>query len=194
MEEFKDDIKEVRIETEENNEPNKLSKKKSNFFTEWILPIALAFVIALLVKEFLIFKVFIPSESMVPTLNVGDHLFVSRVYNLDNLDRGDILVFHSDELSDTLIKRLIGKPGDKISIVDGKVSVNGEEIKEDYVVNKDNFYGEFEVPEGKYFFLGDNRPISFDSRKWENPYIDGKDIKAKAQIKVYPFSDFGSIK
>ena len=181
------------INTNEENS-NKTEKKKSNFFTEWILPVALAFIIALLIKQFLIFKVYIPSGSMIPTLNKGDHLFVSRVYNLDNIKRGDILVFYSEELNETLIKRLIGLPGDEISIVDGKVSVNGEEINEDYVKNKDQFYGDFKVPEGKYFFLGDNRPISLDSRKWNNPYIDGKDIKAKAQLKVYPFSDFGSIK
>ena len=168
--------------------------KKSNFITEWILPIALAFIIAILIKQFLIFKVYIPSGSMIPTINKGDHLFVSRVYNLDNIKRGDILVFNSEELNEKLIKRLIGLPGDEISIVDGQVSVNGEKLKEDYVKNNDDFSGEFKVPEDKYFFLGDNREISLDSRKWQNPYIDGKDIEAKAQIRVYPFSDFGSIK
>ena len=180
----------------ENNDENinNMKKKKSNFFSEWILPVVLAFVIALLIKQFLIFKVYIPTGSMIPTINKDDHLFVSRIYNLDNIKRGDILVFYSEELNQTLIKRLIGLPGDKISIVDGNVSVNGEEINEDYVKNKDQFYGNFEVPEGKYFFLGDNRPVSLDSRKWKNPYIDGKDIKAKAQLRVYPFSDFGSIK
>lgn len=164
------------------------------FVKEWVLPIALALVIALLIKQFLIFKVYIPSGSMVPTLNEGDQLFVSKIYNLDNIKRGDILVFYSEELEDTLIKRVIGLPGDKIEVNDGIVSVNGEEIQEDYVVNRDNFYGEFQVPDGKYFFMGDNRPISYDSRKWINPYIDGKDIQAKAQLKVYPFKDFGSVK
>ena len=168
--------------------------KKSNFITEWILPIALAFIIAILIKQFLIFKVYIPSGSMIPTINQGDHLFVSRVYNLDNIKRGDILVFNSEELNEKLIKRLIGLPGDEISIVDGEVSVNGEKLNEDYVKNNDGFDGTFKVPEGKYFFLGDNRANSFDSRKWQNPYIDGKDIEAKAQLRVYPLSDFGSIK
>lgn len=171
-----------------------MSDKKKNFLFEWIIPIALAFIIALLIKQFILFKVLIPSGSMIPTLNEGDQLFVTKVYNLDNIKRGDILVFHSDELSDTLIKRLIGLPGDKISIVDGKVSVNGEELQEDYIKNKDNFYGEYTVPDGKYFFMGDNRPVSHDSRKWINPYIDGKEIKAKAQIRVYPFNAFGSVK
>ena len=169
-------------------------EKKGNFFSEWVIPIAIALVIALLIKQFLIFKVYIPSGSMIPTLNEGDQLFVTRVYNLDNLKRGDILVFDSDELNDVLIKRLIGLPGDKINIVKGTVYVNGEKLEEDYVKNSDDISGEFEVPEGKYFFLGDNRAISYDARRWKNPYIDGSDIKAKAQIRVYPFSDFGFVR
>lgn len=169
-------------------------EKKGNFFSEWVIPIAIALVLALLIKQFLIFKVYIPSGSMIPTLNEGDQLFVTRVYNLDNLKRGDILVFDSDELNDVLIKRLIGLPGDKINIVKGTVYVNGEKLEEDYVKNSDDISGEFEVPEGKYFFLGDNRAISYDARRWKNPYIDGSDIKAKAQIRVYPFSDFGFVR
>ena len=184
------------IETSESmdNEKDVKEEKKGNFFTEWVIPIAIALALALLIKQFLIFKVYIPSGSMIPTLNEGDQLFVTRVYNLDNLKRGDILVFDSDELDDVLIKRLIGLPGDKIKIVSGTVYVNGEELEEDYVKNPDNISGEFEVPEGKYFFLGDNREISYDARRWENPYIDGSDIRAKAQVRVYPFSDFGFVR
>ena len=189
---MKEESDEIIVEDNLNLDKNK--NNKSNFFKDWVVPLVLAFGIALLIKQFVLFKVYIPSGSMIPTLNIGDHLFVTRVYNLENIERGDILVFDSKELNDVLIKRLIGLPGDKISIVNGKISVNGEELKEDYVVNKDNYYGEFNVPEGKYFFCGDNRGPSYDSRKWTNPYIDGKDIQAKAQIKVYPFSDFGSIK
>ena len=85
-----------------------MSEQKSNFIKDWVLPILLAFVIALLIKQFLIFKVEIPSGSMIPTLNVDDQLFVSRIYNLDNIKRGDILVFRSEELDDMLIKRVIG--------------------------------------------------------------------------------------
>ncbi len=169
-------------------------KKRKSFIYEWVIPLVVAFVIALLIKQFLIFQVRIPSGSMIPTLNIGDKLFVTRVYNLDKIERGDILVFYSVELEDTLIKRVIGLPGDTVEISDGKVSVNGEELDESYVVNTDHSYGTYVVPEGKYFFLGDNRPISKDSRYWVDPYIDGKYIEAKAQLKVYPFSDFGWIK
>lgn len=167
--------------------------KKSNFFIEWIVPIVIAVTLALLINKFLIFKVKIPSESMVPTLNVGDRLFVTRVYNPENLKRGDIVVFYSEEKNEDMIKRLIGLPGDKIVINDGIVTVNGETLKEDYIGTADNYSGEFNVPEGKYFFLGDNRYWSLDSRYWNDPYIDGSEIKGKAQIKVYPWKDFGKI-
>ena len=167
--------------------------KKSNFFSDWIVPIVIAVILAILINRFLIFKVKIPSESMVPTLNVGDRLFVTRVYNPENLKRGDIVVFYSEEKNEDMIKRLIGLPGDKIVIKDGTVIVNNETLKENYIGTADNYNGEFIVPEGKYFFLGDNRYWSLDSRYWEDTYIDGSEIKGKAQIKVYPWKDFGKI-
>lgn len=189
----------VKIEENiDNNEPSKMSKraqenKKSSFFYEWGVPVIIAVILALLINKFIVFKVYIPSESMVPTLNVEDRLFVTRVYNEKKFERGDILVFESDELNEKLIKRLIGLPGDKIIIERGEVSVNGEVLVENYIGSADRFNGEYEVPEGKYFFLGDNRLYSKDSRYWVNPYIDGKDIEGKAQLKVYPFSDIGKI-
>lgn len=168
--------------------------KFSSSLKEWVLCIGVALILAILINKFLIFKVYIPSGSMIPTLNVGDQLFATRIYNYDNIKRGDILVFKSDELNDTLIKRVIGLPGDKVVIENGVVSVNGKVLKEDYVKNVDTtFDGTYDVPEGKYFFLGDNRRDSYDSRKWDNPYIDQDDIEAKARLKVYPFSDFGFV-
>ena len=167
--------------------------KKSNFFSDWIVPIVIAVILAILINRFLIFKVKIPSESMVPTLNVGDRLFVTRVYNPENLKRGDIVVVYSEEKNEDMIKRLIGLPGDKIVIKDGTVIVNNETLKENYIGTADNYNGEFIVPEGKYFFLGDNRYWSLDSRYWEDPYIDASEIKGKAQVKVYPWKDFGKI-
>lgn len=182
-----EDEEEISLDTEEKN------KGKKGLLYEWGLPIIAAVVLAVIINKFVIFKVYIPSESMVPTLNVGDRLFVSRVYNPENLDRGDVVVFYSEELQDSLIKRLIGLPGDNVTIHDGKVIVNGEALEEEYIGNQDRFTGTYVVPEGEYFFLGDNRLWSKDSRYWDDPYIEAKDIKGKAQVKVYPFSDMGRI-
>ena len=133
---------------------------------------------------------------MSPTLKVGNQLFVTKVYNTSNIKRGDVLVFNSDELHELLLKRVIGLPGDNVEIKkDGAVYVNGEKIKEDYVKypgGKTNM--SFNVPEGKFLMLGDNRANSDDARYWANPYIDSKDIDAKAQIIIYPFNRIGFIR
>lgn len=164
-----------------------------SFFGDWIIPIFIAVILAFLINRFIIFKIKIPSESMVPTLNIGDNLFAIRVYNPENLKRGDLVVFYFEPKNKLYIKRLIGLPNDKIVISNGVVSVNGEALIEDYVENQEEFTGEYEVPDEKYFFLGDNRANSGDSRYWKNPYIDSKDIKGKAFIKVYPFKDVGFV-
>lgn len=170
--------------------------QKNSIFREWILPVIIALGIAFLINNFLIYNVEIPSESMVPTLNVDDKLMISRVFSAENIKRGDILVFNSEELDEKVIKRVIGVPGDHIEILNGVVNVNGQDLEEDYVQNNEYNKDElvFDVPEGKFFFLGDNRAVSNDSRRWINPYIDESDIEGKAVLKFYPLKDFGSIK
>lgn len=174
-----------------------MNKEVSKILKDWVIPIGVAIIIALLINKFLFFKVKIPSESMYPTLKVGDQLFVTKVYKPSNLKRGDIVVFNFSEMgkSELLIKRLMGLPGDNIEIKDGgKVYINGSLIDEPYVENKDNKAGTYKVPEGKYFFLGDNRSNSYDSRLWRNSFIDEKEIVAKAQIRIYPFDRIGKVK
>jgi signal peptidase I len=166
---------------------------KGSFFREWIIPIVAAIGIACLINKFLVYNVYIPSESMVPTLNVGDKLMVTRIYDTSNVKRGDIIVFYSDELNEVLIKRAIGLPGDHVEIHNGVVNINGQDIKEDYVKNNEVYNGTFDVPQNKFFFLGDNRIRSYDARKWVNQYIDASKIQGKAQIKFYPFNEFGSL-
>jgi len=172
-------------------------KKENNiikFLKDWVMPIISAAIIYLLLNKFVFFNVQVPTGSMIPTINIDNRAVVTRIYNLDNLKRGDVIVFYSDELRERLVKRLIGLPGDKIEIKNGIVSINGEQLQEDYVKNKDKYSGSFEVPEGKYFFLGDNRPVSKDARYWINPYIDSSAIEGKAQFIFYPFADFKSLK
>ena len=179
------------------NRVEKGNKRKKTIvmnIINFIVPIIIAVVIAILIKDFVFYKVKVPTGSMIPTINKNEQFFVTKIYNTDKIERGEILVFYSEELQETLIKRVIGLPGDHISIIGGNVSVNGEELDEPYVKNPDNNYGEYQVPEGKFFFLGDNRADSNDSSKWNNPYIDGEEIDAKAQIRVYPFDKIGRIK
>lgn len=174
---------------------NSKNKNIYNFFKNWLIPVITAIIIGVLIQKFIFFNVYLPpSGSMIPTLNNYDKALVSRIYNLDNNNRGSIFVFYSQELHERLVKRLIGLPGDKIEIKNGTVFVNDTRLDEDYVENNKVFNGEFQVPEEKYFFLGDNRAGSYDSRFWENPYIDSSDIEGKLQLRFYPFKDFGFIK
>lgn len=167
----------------------------SSFFKEWVIPIISALILAVLINKFVFFNVYLPpSGSMIPTLNNNDKVIVSRIYNMDNLKRGDIIVFYSKELNERLVKRLIGIPGDEIEIKNGVVFNNGTELKEDYVKNNKEYDGKFKVPEGKYFFLGDNRSISYDSRYWGNPYIDSSEIEGKVLLRYSPIKDIGFVK
>lgn len=122
---------------------------------------------------------------MVPTLNVEDRLYASRVCNPENLRRGDLVVFYFEPKNKLYIKRLIVLPKDEITISNAAVSINSKTLIE----NQEEFIGVYKVPDKKYFFFGDNRANLTDSRYWENPYINSKDIKGKAFIKVYPFND-----
>ncbi len=187
------EVNETFFSKRQKKNEKKEKEERSNFVNDWVIPIIIAFILAALIQRFVVFKAKIPSPSMVPTLNVGDNLFVTRVYNPEKLKRGDVVVFYSQERNEDMIKRLIGLPGDEVVISKGIVTVNGITLEEDYIGEQDEFIGTYNVPEDKYFFLGDNRLWSLDSRYWENPYIDESDITGKAQLKVYPFSDFGWI-
>lgn len=162
---------------------------------DFILPIILAAILALLINTFLFFKAVVPSGSMLPTIQINEQLFVTKVYNFNNIKRQDIIVFYSKELKERLVKRVIGLPGDKVEVKqDGSVYVNDNLLSEPYIKEKGGNSGIYEVPKGKYFFLGDNRPISFDSRYWKDPYISKEDILGKARLVIYPFNKIGLIK
>jgi len=169
---------------------DKKNTKKSTI-KEWIIDIAIVACIAVFVWNFVGYGVWITSPSMVPTLEVKDRLIVTRIHDYKNLKEGDIVLFRHEEFKDEiLIKRLIGLPGDKIEIKNGVVFRNGEQLKEDYVKNNEIYNRVFQVPEGKYFFLGDNRASSNDSRYWKNPYVDASQLEGKAKIKYYPIQQF----
>lgn len=182
----------------ENNEDEIVADKKEknkSILNEWIIDIAVVLCIALLVWNFVGYGVWITSGSMIPTLEVKDRLLVTRVHNPKNLKEGDIVLFKNDEFKgEILIKRLIGLPGDTIEIKNGVVYRNGQELKEDYVKNNEIYNGSFKVPDDKYFFLGDNRANSDDSRYWKDPYVDESYIEGKAQVKYYPIKDFEILK
>lgn len=137
-----------------------------------------------LIVKFVFFVPIVPTGSMEPTIAEHSALFALRVHDLEKLERGDIIVFTAEtpELAGTtLIKRLIGLPGDHVEIDEnGTVTINGEVQQESYVVYQYAIPSEFDVPEGYYLFMGDNRANSMDSRYWQNPYVSGESIQGRA--------------
>lgn len=162
---------------------------------EWIIPLGVAVALALLINRFVFFNIKVPTGSMIPTIAENDRILVTRVYKPENLKRGDVVVFYLKEKDEKLIKRLIGLPGDKVEVKDnGSVFVNGTKLEEPYVKNQGGPSGTYQVPDNSYFFLGDNRSNSLDSRLWSNPFIDSSDILGKGQYTIFPFSRFGKLK
>ncbi len=173
---------------------NKTFNKK-NKLTKYLRYVIIAFAtiaFVFLFMRFVAFHAYVPSESMEPTLNVGDHYIVSRVsFYTKAPQRGDIVIFRNsgkiDDDDDTnyVVKRIIGVGGDVVIIQNGNVYINDKLFKEDYA-EKDDYSGKFEVPDGCYFLMGDNRDESNDSRYWDNPYLKREDILGKGVFRFYP--------
>ncbi len=155
---------------------------------EWGKSIAVCvvvFAVAFIFFHTVILWGFVPSSSMEPTLQVGDIVVANGLAYKDSMPRkGDIVVFQGKEgdmRGKTLIKRVIGLPGDDVMFIDGKIYINGQQYQEEYldenIVTDSPF--DYEVPEDSFFVLGDNREHSFDSRFWIDPYVKMEDIKGK---------------
>ena len=189
---------------ETNNLPEEKPKKEKQPMTwkrlwkEWILPFGLEILALLLIVKFIFFIAIVPSGSMEPTIQERSALFTLRVHDLEKLERGDVIVFEAEtpELAGTtLIKRLIGLPGDHVEIDEnGAMTINGEVQSEDYVVYQYAIPSVFDVPEGHYLFMGDNRANSLDSRYWSDPYVSAESIQGRAVFTLFPFSHFGKLR
>jgi signal peptidase I len=180
-------------------------QKKKSVVREYAEAIGIAILLALFIRTFVVQAFKIPSGSMLPTLQIGDHLLVNKfIYGIrlpfagtvlvpiKEPKRGDIIVFRFPrDRSTDYIKRVIGLPGDKLEIRDKVLSINDRPIDDPHahftsaqvlpgdISPKDNL-GPIVVPPGKYFVMGDNRDNSSDSRFWG--FVDDADILGKAMI------------
>jgi len=159
---------------------------------EYLPSIVLAVIISLTVRTYVVEAVYIPSGSMIPTLEVNDYLLIEKVTEPQNYHYGDIVVFYPpDDRSheEKFIKRLIGRSGDTIEIRDGVLYRNGHQVEEPYIKEEMNYdFGPVIVPEGKFFVLGDNRNNSYDSHRWKTPFVDEGEVYGKAMLRVYPLT------
>ena len=137
-------------------------------FIETLLIVAAAFAIAMVVQTFMFRITGILQTSMLPTIDPGDRIIVNCLtYEFREPRPGEIIVVH-DPLDDKkdIIKRVIAVSGDTVELLDGVLYVNGSVVEEPYVVHKDVVKGQprLTVPEGYVYVMGDNRPVSGDSR------------------------------
>jgi signal peptidase I len=179
----------------------KTRKPLARSVVELVVIIAVALGLALGIQAFVVKPYEIPSGSMLPTLHLGQRILVDRVgTHFSSPKVGDIYVFHppasetcanpregqsgdgqdarracdvvqTQESSQTYVKRVVGLPGDHLSIHDGHVYRNGKREKDSYTIPCDgsgecNFPGTITIPRGDYYMMGDNRPDSLDSRFW----------------------------
>lgn len=166
-------------------------KSKTRNILDWVYTLAFALVLALVIRTFVAEARWIPSESMLPTLKVGDRLIIDKVsYHINGIKRGDIIVFKappSSKLNETLIKRVIGLPGDTVAIKNGLVYINNQPLNEPYELEKPRVdYNTITVPENSFFVMGDNRNNSYDSRFWG--MVPEELIIGKAVARYYPIS------
>ena len=194
-------------------------KPKRSFWGELPGLLLTALVIAVLIKTFLVQPFWIPSESMLDTIHVNDRVMVNKLaFHLGEPERGDIVVFRDpaepeiDESipeavirsvlealgirtrgNDDLIKRVVGLPGETITITDNQVHVDGAALSEPYlpedVVMPDE--GPFDVGDGEVFVMGDNRQFSFDSRRFGA--IQQESLIGRAFVIIWPLESFGSL-
>ena len=175
-----------------------------NEIWDYIKMIIIVVVVVLVVNNVVLINAKIPSESMENTIMNGDRIFGFRMaYGLNfdlfgkhishqtkDPERFDIVIFKfPDDESQLFIKRVIGLPGETVTIKDGKVYINdSEEPLDDSFVAETPVgdFGPYKVPEGSYFMLGDNRNHSRDSRYWINSFVEKDKILGKAVLRYFP--------
>ncbi len=162
--------------------------------------VAITVVVLIILKEYVIINAYIPSGSMENTIMPKDRVIGNRLaYLFSEPERGDIVIFkYPDDETQLFVKRIIGLPGETVTIEDAKVYIGEEQIrleepylKEEWVIDNGSYT--FEIPEGSYLMLGDNRNNSKDSRYWDNTYVEEEKILGKAVFRYWPFSSFGTL-
>lgn len=164
--------------------------KRSHLAREIVETVALALLIFVVIR-FVIQSYHVEGLSMEPTLNSNEYVLVNKaLYLLRPPERGDVIVFHNpNNTSVDFIKRVIGLPGDTIQVDNARVLVNGVALNEPYISSPSTpVTNTWKVPPDKYFVLGDNRPVSDDSRYWG--CVPKDLIVGKAVVIYWPTSNW----
>ena len=192
------DVDRAILDVKKDGEDEEIDWKKEikSFAFTLLITIAVVFVL----KNFIIINAKVPTGSMENTIMPGDNILGLRLaYVTEEPERGDIIFFYfPDDETQKYVKRIIGLPGETITIVDGKIYINDSEVpleeeylKEEWTRGTGPYI--FEVPEDSYFCLGDNRNRSADAREWNNPYVTKEKIIGKALFTYFPFERMGVV-
>lgn len=162
----------------------------------WLRDLILSLLLAFIVIVFLYQPVQVEGTSMMPRLTDHERIFINKfIYRLGPIQRGDVVVFrYPRDPAKSYIKRVIGLPGETVSIIEGRVLIDGKPLSESYVPPQ---YADLEsypptrVEAGHFYVLGDRRESSNDSRVWGT--VDQKYIYGKAVLVYWPFSNFGPV-
>lgn len=187
----------LSLPSENDAKRNRVKKSVSG----WIITVALALLLAIFIRMFVFVVATVDGPSMKPTLTSNDRLFVTKfTYTFTDIKRGDIVICRYNTISypDMYVKRVIGLPGETISIIDGIVYINGAELKENYTIPStpnDRYYNmdAVYIPTGYVFVMGDNRNNSADSRMESIGAISVDNIIGKAQARIFPFTSMCSL-
>ena len=177
-----------------------MAEAAKSWLRETVETVVWAFILAMIIRTFVVQAFWIPSGSMIPTLEIQDRVLVAKFWNLFfEPKRGSLYVFkYPLDRDRDFVKRVIGVPGDLVDIKNGIVYINGEPTEEPYVKNHDRYSMRannifpkvpFTVPEDKYFMLGDNRSNSQDSRYWGFASIE--DMRGPVFFRYWPPSRIG---
>ncbi len=160
---------------------------------EWVLIIGGALLAALVIKTFLFQAFYIPSESMLPTLEKQDRVLVNKLsYRLHEINRGDVVVFERPPneagVIRDLIKRVVGLPGETVEGRDGRIYINGQALREPYLppASTTSTFGPKDIPADHIWVMGDNRSNSSDSRVFGS--ISTSSVVGRAFVRVWPLN------
>ena len=177
---------------------DKIDWKKE--IASFALTILITFVVVMILKNYIIINAKVPTGSMENTIMPDDNIMGYRLaYLNEGPERGDVIFFpFPDDETQKYVKRVIGLPGEKVVIEEGKIYINDSEVpleepylKEEWTRGTGPYV--FEIPEDSYLCLGDNRNRSADAREWNNPYVTKEKIIGKAIFIYYPIDRWGFV-
>ena len=146
-----------------------------------------AFAFGMFIREYVAGVAAVAGDSMYDTLVTGDRALISRLeYALGRPQRGDIAQIELPDRGGLYLKRVVGLPGETVELIGGKVHINGQPLDEPYaVMSDDDFY--IELSDDEYFVLGDNRPVSYDSREEDFGVVSAGCFRGRVRAILWPF-------